>query len=162
MLNAELTLVNFWKKVIKDSRSNLTRHKKNASKELYNSLEYNVESSKEGVMSTFGMEEYGIYQDKGVSGTERKFNTPFEYTNKKPPASAFSSWSIRRGIAPRTSGGQFAARRSLQFALANWVYKMGIEPSLFLTNPFEREFNRLPEAIQLAVGKDVEDLLRKL
>ncbi len=160
MKEVEQTLEKFYKKVRKDARSNLTRYKKNASRKLYKSLDYEIESDGEKTDSGFWMEEHGIYQDQGVSGTERKFNTPFKYTNKKPPTSAFSSWSVIRGIAPRDPQGRFTSRRAIQFAVANWIYKMGIEPSLFFTKPFEREFRRLPEEIQKAVSMNVEDRIK--
>ena len=78
------------------------------------------------------MEQYGEYQDKGVSGTKRKYNTPFKYTNKMPPPKAFDKWGIRRGIAPRTKTGQFEKRKSLNFVLARSIFYKGIKPSLFL------------------------------
>ena len=96
------------------------------------------------------------YQDKGVSGTKTKYNTKYGYTNKKPPASAFDKWSIRRGLAGRDSAGRFTGRKSLQFALANHIFRHGIRPSLFFTKAFDKEFRELPEEVVEAYGLDVE------
>ena len=61
----------FAKYVIQQSRTNLTKGKKNASKELYNSLDSDVKVSKNSFQLSFLMEEYGVFQDKGVSGKKR-------------------------------------------------------------------------------------------
>lgn len=150
----------FAKYVIQQSRSNLTKGKKNASKELYNSLDSDIKVSKNSFELSFLMEDYGVFQDKGVSGTEKKYNTPFKYTNKKPPASAFSNWVVRKGLkGTRDSKGRFTSRKGLQFAIANSIYKKGIKPSLFFTKPFEKAFNNLPKDIVKSYALDVEKLL---
>ena len=91
----------FAKYVIQQSRSNLSKGKKNVSKELYNSLNYEITQSGSSMSLGFDMVDYGMFQDRGVSGTEKKYNTPFKYTNKMPPAKAFDKWTVRKGIAPR-------------------------------------------------------------
>ena len=150
----------FAKYVIQQSRSNLTKGKKNASKELYNSLDSEVRVSKNSFQLEFLMGDYGVFQDKGVSGTEKKYNTPFKYTNKKPPASAFSQWVIRKGLkGTRDKKGRFVSRKGLQFAIANSVYKKGIKPSLFFTKPFQKAFKNLDKDIVKAYALDVEKLL---
>ena len=67
----------FAKYVVQQSRSNLTKGKKNASKELYNSLGYDISQSSGTTSMSFNMADYGKFQDKGVSGTEKKYNTPY-------------------------------------------------------------------------------------
>jgi hypothetical protein len=104
------------------------------------------------------MEEYGFYQDKGVSGKKRKFNTPFSYKSKMPPPSAFDKWTIRRGIAPRNVKGQFQSRKGLNFAIARSIFEKGIKPSLFFTKPFEAGFKKLPDNLVESYGLDVVDL----
>ena len=121
----------FAKYVIQQSRTNLTKGKKNTSKKLYNSLDSDLKVSENSFELSFLMEEYGVFQDKGVSGTEKKYNTPFKYTNKKPPASAFSKWVIRKGLkGTRDKKGRFVSRKGLQFAIANTVFRKGIKPKI--------------------------------
>ena len=67
----------FGKYVVQQSRSNLTKQKKNVNKALYNSIGYNLQQNAEGFTLSFEMEDYGEYQDKGVSGIKKKYNTPF-------------------------------------------------------------------------------------
>jgi hypothetical protein len=101
----------------------------------------------------FSMDEYGIYQDKGVSGIKKKYNTDYKYTNKMPPAKAFDKWVVRKGLAPREKG-KFKSRKSLSFAIARSVYYNGIKPSLFFTKPFEKAIKRLPNDLVEAFGLD--------
>jgi hypothetical protein len=147
----------FGKYVVQQSRSNLTKQKKNVNKTLYNSIGYNLEKTAEGFSLSFEMEDYGEYQDKGVSGIKRKFNTPFKYTNKMPPPKAFDKWGVIKGIAPRGKGGQFEKRKSLDFALAKSIYYKGIRPSMFFTKPFEKAFERLPEELAESLVKDITE-----
>jgi len=143
----------FAKYVIQQSRSNLTKSKKNSSKELYNSLGYEISKSSSTTSLGFDMADYGKFQDKGVSGTEKKYNTPYSYTTKMPPIKAFDKWVVRKGIAPRGKGGKFASREGIKFAIARSIYKKGIRPSMFFTKPFEAAFKRLPDELVEAYNR---------
>lgn len=71
---------------------------------------------------------------------------------------------VRRGIAPRTAGGQFKSRKSVQFALSRHIFKNGIEPSHFLTDAVKKNFNLLPNIVVNALELDAKkavDLLIK-
>jgi len=162
MLNKETSkaLNTFAKYVIQQSRSNLTKGNKNASKALYNSLGYNLKVTENSFSLSLEMEDYGKFQDKGVSGTEVKYNTPYKYTNKKPPASAFSQWVIRKGLkGVRDKSGRFVSRKGLQFAIANSIFKKGIKPSMFFTKPFEKAFKNLPDEVIEAYALDLDNFL---
>ena len=139
--------------VVSQAKSNLTRQHKNVSKSLYNSIKGNVKAMPNSFSMDFSMEEYGFYQDKGVSGVKKKYNTDYKYTNKMPPAKAFDKWVVKKGLAPREKG-KFANRKSLSFAIARSVYINGIKPSLFFTKPFEKAYKRLPEDLVEAFGLD--------
>lgn len=145
--------------VIKESKSNLTRLGKNSSKKLYNSIEGEVEAFPNSIQLLFTMNDYGFFQDKGVSGVNKKYNTPFSYTNKMPPPKALDKWIVRKGIAPRDKNGKFISRKSLQFLIARSIFKNGIKPSLFFTRPFENAIKRMPEEITRAYGLDATKLI---
>jgi hypothetical protein len=146
----------FAKYVIQQSRSNLSKGKKNVFKELYNSLGYEISQSGSTMSLGFDMVDYGKFQDRGVSGTEKKYNTPYKYTNKMPPAKAFDKWTVRKGIAPRGKGGKFEKRKGLNYAIAKSIYKKGIRPSMFFTKPFAAAFKRLPDELVEAYAIGIE------
>ena len=159
--NVQQELNRFAKYVITQSKANLTRGKKNSSKALYNSLDYDINVSPNSFSLSFLMEDYGVFQDKGVSGIKKKYNTPYSYTNKMPPPSKMDKWIVRKGLkGVRGKDGKFISRKSLQFMIARSIYNNGIKPSLFFTKPFEKAFKNLDKDIIKAYQLDVEELLK--
>ena len=162
MNNRQETLNKFIKHVVSQAKKNLTTSGKNASKKLYNSIKGEAKAFPNSIGIYFDMEEYGFYQDKGVSGVKRKFDTPFSYKSKMPPPKAFDKWTIRKGIAPRGAGGKFKTRKGLNFAIARSIFEKGIKPSLFFTKPFEAAFKNLPDDMIDSYGLDVENLFNDI
>lgn len=163
MLGKELeTYLNgFGKYVIQQSRSNLTKQKKNVDKNLYNSLNFEKNVSKNSFQLSFMMEDYGKFQDKGVSGTEKKYDTKFKYTNKMPPVKPLIEWVTKRRFQFRDKKtGKFMSYKSTGFLVAKGIYKNGIKPSLFFTKPFEKAFQTMPDEVLQAYGLDVEKFLQ--
>ena len=159
--NVQQELNRFAKYVIQQSRTNLTKGKKNSSKKLYNSLDYDINVSPNSFSLSFLMEDYGVFQDKGVSGIKKKYNTPYSYTNKMPPPSKMDKWIVRKGLkGVRGKDGKFISRKSLQFMIARSIYNNGIKPSLFFTKPFKKAFTNLDKDIIKAYQLDVEELLK--
>lgn len=159
----------FAKYVIQQSRSNLTKGKKNASKELYNSLGYDITERTNGASLGFNMANYGKFQDRGVSGTEKKYNTPYSYKRgieNRPSPRHFDKWVIRKGLkGVRGRDGKFISRAGLKFAIAASIQKKGIKPSMFFTKPFTAAFKRLPddllEAYSIGLEKQIQVNIEK-
>ena len=145
--------------VISESQKNLRKLGKDGGK-LYDSIQARVKANPNSFEMEFSMEEYGIYQDKGVSGTEKKYNTQYKYTTKAPPPKAFDKWIVRKGLAPRKNG-KFQTRKGLQFALSRYIFKKGIKPSLFFTKPFEKAYKKLPQDLVDAFGVDAIKLFNE-
>ena len=115
------------------------------------------------------MEHYGAFIDQGVSGVEKKYDTPYSYKSKggknglkgMPPPSKLDKWIVRRGIAPKDKEtGKFLPRKSIQFMVAVGVFKKGIKPSLFFTKPFQKHYKMLPEILAKSYGLDAAELVR--
>lgn len=149
----------FAKYVIQQSRSNLSKQNKNVDKKLYNSLDKEIEVGANSFRLAFLMEDYGTFQDKGVSGTQKKYNTPFSYKSKKPPLKPITDWVKKRRFQFRKENGKFMSYQSTAFLVRNGIFKNGIKPSLFFTKPFEKAFERLPDELVEAYGLDVEQFL---
>ena len=159
--NVKDSLNKFAKYVVQQSRSNLTKGKKNVSKSLYNSIDYDLTVSPNSFSLSFIMDEYGMYQDKGVSGTKKKYNTPFKYTNKMPPIKPLADWAKFKNIRLRDAKGKFAKGnyKTIGFLISRSIYRKGIKPSLFFTKPFERSFKNLPDEVVKAFALEIKDLL---
>lgn len=149
----------FKKFVIQQSRSRLTKGRKNVNKKLYNSIDGDVKVSANSISLSFYMEDYGVFQDKGVSGTKKKYNTPFSYTSKRPPRKTLEEWISKRRFQFRDKKGKFMSYKSMSFLIQRSIFEKGIKPSLFFTKPFEQGFKKLPDELIEAYGLDVEELL---
>ena len=152
-------LNNFKKFVVQQSRSRLSKGKKNVNGKLYKSIDGEVKVNPNSFSLSFSMEDYGVYQDKGVSGTKKKYNTPFSYTSKRPPRKTLEEWISKRRFQFRDKKGKFLSYQSMSFLIQRSIFEKGIKPSLFFTKPFEQGFKKLPDEIVEAYGLDIEELL---
>lgn len=161
LTKTQAALEAFKKFVIQQSRSRLSKSNKNVSKELYNSLKGNIKVMPNSIAVEFEMEDYGVFQDKGVSGTEKKYNTPYSYKSKMPPVKPLADWAKSRNIRLRDEKGKFKKGNynTIGFLIARSIYRKGIKPSLFFTKPFEQGFKKLPDELINSFGLDVEDFL---
>lgn len=157
---AQKYLDSFTKSIVKESRANLSKLKKNSSRTLWNSIKGKSKVMPNSVSIEFSMEEYGYYQDKGVSGVVKKYDTPFSYKSKMPPSKFFDKWIVRKGIAPRDKNGKFISRKSLSFLIARSVFRNGIKPSLFFTKAYQSAYKRLPDELVKKYGLDASQLLK--
>lgn len=157
--NVEDELNAFRKHVITEARKNLTRNKKNASKTLYNDMNSFLKVSKNSFELGFEMPIYGQFQDQGVSGVKKKYDTPFSYKKKMPPLDVFEAWIKRKGIKGRDKRGRFITNKSLSYLIARSVFNNGIKPSLFFTRPFELAYKRLGDDVIQAFGLDIDEFL---
>lgn len=159
--NTRDVLEQFGKYVVTQSRSALSRKKKTLSGTLYDSLNYQVEDTEDGIKVSFEMAPYGKFVDKGVSGKEVKYSTPYSYTNKKPPMKPLMEWAKARNFRLRDEKGRFSKGnyKTIGFILQNSIYKKGIAPSLFFTRPFDLAYSRFGDDVAKAFLKDIDEIL---
>jgi len=147
MDNTKKALEKFGKYLVKESRKNLTRKKKNVTNSLYDSLDYQVKAMPNSFEFDFLMEEYGEWVDKG-----RK-------AGKNPPFSPLRKWVQDRRIQFRDNRGRFQTYDQTAWAVVKSIGKKGIEPSNFYTRPFNLGFQKLPNEVAEAYALDVEEFL---
>ena len=167
----------FAKYVIQQSRINLSKSKKNFSKQLYNSLDYDLNVSKNSFSLSILMEDYGLFQDKGVKGKDpskvsknakikgqQAPNSPYKFGsgNYSGQWSSFVGklevWAKRKNIRLRDEKGRFKRGnyKTIAQVIAGNIYNRGIKPSMFFTTPFQKAFKDLPEELILSFGLDLE------
>lgn len=155
----------FAKYVIQQSRSNLSKKKKNVSKDLYNSLDYNLKVHPNSFSLEFFMSDYAAFVDKGVKGKKSSYsqssNSPFSFKNKRPPMQPLADWAKKRNIRLRDEKGRYKKGnyRTIGFILQKSIYEKGIKASMFFTKPFEKAFENLPQEVVEAFGLDIQDFL---
>ena len=142
------TLNSFAKEVIIEARKELQTQGKSNTGELAKSLNYDLKIDKDGfILKFFDDREkpYADFIDKGVSGVMKKYNTPYKYLAKKPPAGALTKWVASKKFQFRDKQGRFLSYKTMGYILSNSIFKKGIKPSLFFTKPFKRLFEKLPD-----------------
>ena len=145
--NTKRVLDKFGKYLVKESRKNLTRKKKNVTNSLYESLDYDVKAMPNSFEFDFLMNEYGEWVDKG-----RK-------AGKNPPFSPLRKWVEDRRIQFRSNKGKFQTYDQTAWAIVKSIGKKGIPASNFYSRPFNLGYAKLPNEIVEAYALDVEDFL---
>ena len=158
-------LDSFAKFVIKQSRTNLTKKKKNVTSSLYESLGYDLNVSKNSFYLEFYMDEYGAFVDEGVKGKKSNYpenrNSRFSFNTKRPPMQPLADWAQKKNIRLRDAKGKFKKGnyKTIGFILAKSIFEKGIKASFFFTKPFEQGFEKLPNELVDKFALDIDDLL---
>ena len=152
------------KYVVKQSRTNLSKQNKNVNKKLYNSIVGKVKVRQDTIKLIFEMEEYGIYQDKGVRGSKGHYadkataESPFVYRTKMPPIDVIGDWAKKKNIRLRDAKGKYAKGnyKTIGFLFARSIKEKGIRASLFFTKPLNARMDYFLSELAKAVGDDFE------
>jgi hypothetical protein len=166
MENLANILDKFGKGIRKQARANLTRQGKNVDKNLWKSINYGGKVNPNSFEFQVGMNEYGEYQDQGVKGAKSTYpsssDSPYKYTNKRPPISPIADWAKKKNIRLRDEAGRFAKGnyKTIGFIISRSIYRKGIPASFFLTKSIDSNLKRLPpemvEAYQLDLLKAIK------
>ena len=169
--NLERYLESFGKYIVKQARTNLTKGKKNVSKDLYNSIKFEVETTANGDFTVqFMMDYYGQFVDKGVSGNKKKrtykdwkgktVSTPYKYTTKQPPSSVLTKWIKMRGIKGRDSKtGRFITNKTLAFLIGRKIKREGIKGISFFQRPLQLAMKSFPKEFGAELKQDIIETL---
>ena len=180
----------FAKYVIQQARNNLSKGKFNDSKNLYDSLDFNIDSKKEIVSLLFEMADYGQFKDRGVKGAnpnklspntkirgQQAPNSPFRFGSKSS-AGTFKDFAKRMSLFAKSknirfrefktingrkvSTGRFAKGGfdAIGYVIARNIYNRGIRPSMFFTRPFISAFKRLPDELVKAYSIGIEKQIK--
>ena len=168
LTNINKELNRFAKYVVTKARINLRGSDKNSSGKLAKSLDSDVKVSKNSFQLAFMMEDYGVFQDKGVRGkssSAKAPNSPFKFgsgTGKKGGLSeGINKWVKRKRFQFRDKkSGRFLSYDSTAFLISRSIYHKGIAPSLFFTKPFEKAFKNIDKDLIKAYKLDVEALMK--
>ena len=189
LTNTKESLEKFRKFVAQQSRSRLTKGKKNDSKGLYKKLDGVLKVSPNSFNLSWDLG-YGTFQDLGVKGADpSKVSPNAKITGQQAPNSPYrfgtgsakgkwgqfiaslEKWAKRKNLRLRefktvkgkkVSTGKYVKGnyKSIAYVVAGNIYNRGLKPSLFFTKPFEQGFKKLPDELLEAYGLDVEEFLQ--
>lgn len=107
-----------WVKTLREQLITTQPFPKRATGKLYNSINYRVTQKDNDWTLTLLSEDYMKFVDKGVSGTQRRYNTPYSYKTKKPPISVIKQWVRVKGLPEQAA-----------YPIQNKIFRFGMKPT---------------------------------
>ena len=174
--NTQEELDKFKNYVIQQSKSNLSKLKKNDKKGLYNTIKGEAKVMPNSFYLSFDLGDYGAFVDKGVRGADpsqvspnakikgqQAPNSPYSFKTKRPPSDLIAKWAQRKNLRLRNKQGQYVkgSFKAIGFITAKNIWARDIKPSLFFTKPFEKAFDKLPESLVVKYGLDCSKLFNQ-
>jgi len=166
-MGVELTKIlnQFGNSLVKTSKRLLQTKKINSTNRLSKSIKH---TEKDDEVSIW-MNDYGILRDAGQLGKKRKILKGWNksifvprgkgFTNKYPPVDKIRQWIQDKpvGYKPRTAKGL----NSTAFLISRKIYLQGIQPGLFMSEAFIKEYKSLPDDAVNAYANDLENNLKE-
>jgi hypothetical protein len=143
---------NLFVKTLKEQLINNKPFSKKASGRLVESINIKIDDTQDGETITIFAEDYLKFVDQGVSGTIRKYNTPYSYRNKKPPISVILQWTRLKGIPQEAA-----------YPIQNKIFRFGIKP----TNVIDKTFREIQyrskwiNKFEEEITSDIIDMFKK-
>tara|TARA_R110000824_G_scaffold383065_2_gene576446 strand:- start:11214 stop:11798 length:585 start_codon:yes stop_codon:yes gene_type:complete len=188
MKNIENYLNSVGKQFVKDSRKLLSKAGKGGGK-LEKSIASKVKKTSDGYSLQFFMEDYGTFVDKGVRGAGgtipngkykgtwggkrfyidwrgKKKQSPYKYgSGTGTPGGltkGIASWTRKKGLQPRSEGGQFMSPKGLNYVIRRNIWIRGIHGISFFQKPLGEAVNSILDSDMLvAIKEDILDGLIK-
>jgi hypothetical protein len=167
--NLQRYLDSFGKQVVNRAKGNLQKAKGGKTK-LEQTIRFEIVETADGFTVQFYMADYGVFVDKGVSGTKvkrtftdtkgKRVASPFSYTTKQPPSRILDKWIVRKGIAPRDKQGKFLSRKSISFLIARSIFRKGIQGLSFFQKPLMLGLKEFGKEMLGAVKVDIINELK--
>ena len=162
--------------IVRQAKSILKR--RNDTGGLTNSLNFKVNTERDGYSLEFLAAEHGKYIAKGVSGTRSRRSyideqglrkpSPFKYRSTsnlralENATGTFRKYAKRKGLKGRGKDGRFVTDKQFGFMIAESVKKKGIRAASYYTKPLSMSFKKFQQELEKNFGKDIETNIQKL
>lgn len=151
--NLTNVLNDFGRFLVDEYKDNLILNDKNASNDLYNSINYSIKKGNKEFNVLLELNHYWKYIENG-----RK-------AGKMPPISKIEEWIKVKPVLPRpNSNGTLPTTKQLAYLIARKIGLEGIKPQPLLQQSLDDVMGVMIEFIEEAIYKDLEnefDLLFK-
>jgi len=134
MLTNQLSTI---QKYVDSLSSNIGSAAPVATGNLKSSIQGNYSQTSDGFELTIDGAIYGIFQDKGVNGTENSYGSPYTFS-KMPPISAFGGYDN-------------------PYAVARSIYKKGIKPKNFIEPTLDRDVDNFGKQYAESLWDDYKE-----
>jgi len=160
----ELQVKLFANYVVQQSRSNLSKGRQNATGSLYKSIKPNVIVEKDAFIVQFEMEDYGLFQDQGVKGTQSTYgsssNSPFRFGTgsgrKGGLTDGINNWVKLKKFRWRDKRGRYMSYNSISYIIINSIWRKGLRARFFFSTPFDKGIQRFGDKFLNAFLLDTE------
>ena len=138
---------------VKRARFYLNVRKKNSTKDLFNSLGWEINTPKNKLRLRFTGMPYAGVVDKG------------RRAGKMPPISAIRKWINDKPVKLRNKKGQFIPKTeqaidSAAYAIALKIKRKGVKGSDFFTDAFNDTFDKFPQQLTRNYSKSISTIYK--
>tara|TARA_R100001530_G_scaffold121270_1_gene88692 strand:- start:37 stop:615 length:579 start_codon:yes stop_codon:yes gene_type:complete len=184
--NIERYLTSFGKEVIRGSKAALSKAGKGGGN-LENSLKFKVVADSKGFEVNFFMADYGTFVDKGVKGAGgeiksgkhkgsyggrrhyvtwdgKRKDSPYQFGSGKGTGSIYKgigSFIRKKGLQPRSEGGQYMTTLGLKIAIVKVLWIKGIHGISFFQKPLGHAWKTFGKGLLKNLGKDIVTTVNK-
>lgn len=160
--NTKLILDEFGKQFIDAYRSGLDAKDANASRGLYNSLNFEIKLGEQSISLDILLNDYWKYLEYGCKGEETSYPEAY-YPAHFPPTSAIEEWIRIKPVIPRQmDNGKLPTQKQLAFLIARSIFNQGIEPRFIFRDAGESVWEQLKDALEEAIAKDVKNNIKEV
>ena len=164
-------LEEFGEEMITDLKAQLLKTDSYVSGDLAEQIDFTAVVNGKGYLFQLRLKEYYDYVNKGVSGTDRKRNTPYSYmSSSKIPFYFAKQWMNNKGLfLPKgTTFSSLATRKTYKvgdkdsqaFAMARSWKEKGIKGNHFYDNVVtEQRLDKLREDLASAAAGDLKTVI---
>lgn len=179
--NVEAVLFDFGQNFITTAQKNLEKTASVASGGLSDSLKLKIKFAGNIYRLTVSVKDYYDFINKGVSGTENKFASPYSFKTiypSKAMVTAIQGWlaqgkikTTSRDIKKYGTYGKLEAKnrslappnpRSIAYAVSTSIKKHGIKPTHFFDNAFTSTYPQLKKDLAKALKEDFRIVVRQI
>ena len=159
--NTKLVLDEFGKQFIDAYRSGLDAKNANASRDLYNSLNFEVKIGKQSINLDILLNDYWKYLEYGCKGTKTSYPEAY-YPAHFPPTKAIEEWIKIKPVIPEQRNGKLPTQKQLVYLISRSIYRKGIEPRFIFRDAVDDVWEQLKDALNEAIEKDVENNIKEI
>lgn len=174
------------REIVKRAKSNLQKAKGDTS--LSRSIKFKLKETQGSYELQFFIDAYGNFVDKGVRGAGgtiksgkhkgkwggkrfyktykgHKRQSPYKFGSGKSRGGSIydgiGSFIRKKGLQPRSKGGQFMTTKGLKIAIVKVLWTKGIHGISFFQKALQFGLSTMPEDLGAAIKKDIIDNLTR-
>lgn len=159
--NTKLILDTFGKQFIDAYRAGLDEKNANASRDLYNSLNFEIKIGEQSISLDILLNDYWKYLEYGCKGEKTSYPEAY-YPAHYPPVKAIEEWIRIKPVIPEQKNGKLPTQKQLAYMIVNSIHNQGIKPRFIFRDAGESIWEQLKDALDEAIEKDVENNIKEI